>query len=102
MTGTGQLRKENQLLRNEIADLKAKLQKISENLTKMEERHGGPDEREMSLGRVHSVKYVSQQYDVLTKFKVEAERQIQVLATKVNEILILCDLITKLTVTNSI
>ena len=39
MTGTEKLRKENQLLHNEIADLKAKLQKISENVTKMEQ-HG--------------------------------------------------------------
>ena len=77
MTGTEKLRKENQSLRNEIADLKAKLQTISENVTKMEEQHGRrPDEREMSPGRVHSVEFVSQQYDVLTKFKVEAEKQI--------------------------
>ena len=34
MTGTEKLRKENQSLRNEIADLKAKLQKISENVDK--------------------------------------------------------------------
>ena len=78
ITGTVKLRKENQLLRNEIADLKAKLQRISENLTKMEEQHGRrPDEREMSPGRVHSVEFVSQQYDMLNKFKVEAERQIR-------------------------
>ena len=32
MTGIEKLRKENQSLRNEIADLKAKLQKISENV----------------------------------------------------------------------
>ena len=53
MTGTDKLRKENQSLRYEIANLKAKLQTISENLTKMEEQHGRrPDEREMSPGRV--------------------------------------------------
>ena len=87
MTGTEKLRKENQSLRNEIADLKAKLQKISENVTKMEEQHGRrADEREMSLGRVHSVEFVPQQYDVLTKFKVEAEKQIQELDARVNEI----------------
>ena len=78
MTGTEKLRKENQSLRNEIADLKAKLQKFSENVTKMEEQHGRrADEREMSPERVHSVEFVSQQYDVLTKFKVEVEKQIQ-------------------------
>ena len=96
MPGTDKLRKENQSLRNEIADLKAKLQKISENLAKTEEQHGRrPDEREMSPGRVRSVEFVSQQYDVLSKFKVEAERQIKELAVKVNEISNLCDRITK-------
>ena len=96
MTGTEKLRKENQSLRNEIADLKAKLQKIPENVTKMEEQHGRrPDEREMVPGRVHSVEFVSQQYDVLTKFKVEAEKQIQELDARVNEISILCDRIMK-------
>ena len=70
MSGTEKLRKENQSLRNEIADLKEKLQKISENLATMEEQHGRQlVEREMSLGRVHAVEFVSQQYDVLTKFK---------------------------------
>ena len=96
MTGTEKLRKENQSLRNEIADLKAKLQKISENVTKMEEQHGRrPDEREMSPERVHSVEFVAQQYDGLTKFKVEVEKQIQELDARVNEISILCDRIMK-------
>ena len=40
MSGTEQLRKENQSLRNEIDDLKEKMQKISENLSTMEEQHG--------------------------------------------------------------
>ena len=64
------LRRENQSLRNKIADLKENLQKISENLATMEEKHGRRRvEREMSPGRVHAVEFVSQQYDVLTKFK---------------------------------
>ena len=78
MSGTEQLRKENQSLRNEIADLKEKMQKISENLSTMVEQHGRRRvEREMSPGRVHAVEFVSQQYDMLTKFKEEAGRQIQ-------------------------
>ena len=72
MSGTEQLRKENQSLRNEIADLKEKMQKISENLSTMEEQRGRRRvEREMSPGRVHAVECVSQQYDVLTKFNYE-------------------------------
>ena len=97
MSGTEQLRKENQSLRNEIADLKEKMQKISENLSTMEEQHGRRRvEREMSPGRVHAVEFVSQQYDVRTKFKEEAVRQIKELAARVDEILTLsCDRITK-------
>ena len=96
MSGTEQLRKENQSLRNEIADLKEKMQKISENLSTMEEQHGRRRvEREMSPGRVHAVEFVSQQYDVLTKFKEEATRQIKELAARVDEISTLCDRITK-------
>jgi len=57
MSGTEQLRKENQSLRNEIADLKEKMQNISENLSTMEEQHGlRRVEREMSPGRV-AIKY---------------------------------------------
>lgn len=96
MSATEKLRKENQSLRNEIADLKEKMQKISENLSTMEEQHGRRRvERELSPGRVHAVEFVSQQYDVLTKFKEEAERQIQELAARVDEISTLCDRITK-------
>ena len=70
----------------------------------MEEQHGRrPDEREMSAEGVHSVEFVSQQYDVLTKFKVEVEKQIQELDARVNEISILCDRIMKsIEVTNLI
>ena len=95
MSAAEKLRKENQSLRNEIADLKEKMQKISENLSTMEEQHGRRSvEREMSPGRVHAVEFVSQQYDVLTKFKEEAERKIQELAARVDEISTLCDRIT--------
>ena len=96
MSGTEQLRKENQSLRNEIADLKEKMQKISENLSTMEEQHGQRRvEREMSPERVHAVEFVSQQCDVLTKFKEEATRQIEELAARVDEISTLCDRIKK-------
>ena len=45
MTGEQKLRKENQALRNEVADLKEKLQKISElsEKTKQIERGTGED-----------------------------------------------------------
>ena len=96
MSGTEQLRKENQSLRNEIADVKEKMQKISENLSTMEEQHGRRRvEREMSRGRVRAVEFVSRQYDMLTKFKEEAMRQISELTARVDEILTLCDCITK-------
>ena len=96
MSGTEQLRKENQSLRNEIADLKEKMQKISKNLSTMGEQHGRRSvEGEMSPERVHAVEFVSQQYDVLTKFKEEATRQIKELAARVDEISTLCDRITK-------
>ena len=81
---------------NKVSILFYSMQKISENLSTMEEQHGRRRvERKMSPGRAHAVEFVSQQYDVLTKFKEEAGRQIQELAARVYEISTLCDRITK-------
>ena len=79
MTGTDKLRRENQALRNEIEELKSKLQKVSDDLSK--NQHGGHAERELSPGKAHSVEFMS--------------RQIQKLISRVDEISVLCDNIRK-------
>ena len=75
-------------MRNEIAELKGKLQNVSEDLSsKVAEQNGrNPSEREMSLGRAQSVEFVSRQYDELALFKLVAKKQIQELISRINEI----------------
>ena len=80
-------------MRNEIEELKSKLQKVSDDLSK--NQHGGHAERELSPGKAHSVEFMSSQYDSFIRFKVEAERQIQKLISRVDEISVLCDNIRK-------
>ena len=96
MAGNDKLRKENQALRKGIEELKNKLQlqKVSDDLSKNQHgrRHG---EREMSPGKEHSTEFVSSQYDDFSLFKVEAEKQIQKLSSRVNKISTLCDHINK-------
>ena len=96
MTGSEKLRKENQSLRNEVAELKEKLQKISEDISSKEAVLTKPrTERKMSPEQAHSVEFISGQYDDLVSFKVEATKQIKQLFTRVAEISILCDRIAK-------
>ena len=97
MSKTEKLRKENQDLRNEIAELKDELKKISEDLSsKKKKQHGRQSaEREMSPGRAQSVEFISSQYDELVLFKVEAQKQIQELISRVNKISNTCDRIAK-------
>ena len=89
MTGTDKLRKENQALQNDFEELKSKLQKVSDDLSK--NQRDGHAEQELSPGKVHSVEFMSSQYDSFIRFKVEAERQIQKLISRVDEISVLCD-----------
>ena len=93
MTGSEKLRKENQALRNEVAELKEQLEKISKDLTaaKEEQTAQGAAERDVSPGRVKSVEFVSNQYDQLAAFKEVAMTQIKQLTARVNEISITCE-----------
>ena len=96
MTGSEKLRKKNQSLRNEIAELKEKLQKISEDFSSKKVELTKPQaEQKMSPERAHSVEFVSRKYDDLVAFKNETAKQIKQLFTRVAEISILCDQIAK-------
>ena len=72
MTDNDKLRKENQTLGNENEELKNKLQRVSDDLSK----------------RIQWLNLC--QYDSFIRFKVEAERQIQELISRVYEISVLC------------
>ena len=50
---------------------------------------------ELSPGKAHSIEFISGQYDDFIRFKEEAEKQIQELISRVNEISTLCDYIRK-------
>ena len=99
MTGSEKLRKENQALRNEISDLRGKLEEISKDLaaSKVQQVEDGAHVagRDMSPGRMQSVEFVSSQYDQLVAFKKDAMTQIKQLTTRVNEISIVCERISK-------
>lgn len=82
MTGNDKLRKENQALCKEIEELKNKLQKVSDYLSK--NQHGRHAERELSPGKAHSIEFMSSQYGNFIRFKVEADKKIQELISRVN------------------
>ena len=93
MTGSEKLRKENQALRNEISDLRGKLEEILKDLvaSKVEQVEDGGH----VTGREQSIEFVSSQYDQLVAFKKEAMTQIKQLTARVNEISIMCEQIAK-------
>lgn len=67
MTDTEKLLKENRPLRNEIEELKNKLQKVSDDLSKNQHgEHQG--EQELSPGKAHSIEFISGQYDDFIRF----------------------------------
>ena len=83
------MREENQTLGNEMEQLKIKLQKVSDDLSK--NQHGGHAEWESSPDKAQSIELISGQYDDFIRFKEEAEKTIQELISRVNEISTLCD-----------
>ena len=101
MTRLNALQKENQALWDEIAELKANLLVISEDLSsksnsKAKKQHGRQAEKkDVSPERARSVEFMSSQYDELSQFKETAKRQIHEILTRVNKISERCDLIAK-------
>jgi small-conductance mechanosensitive channel len=101
MTRLVALQKGNQALRDEVAELKANLLIVSEDLSsksksKAKKQHGRQTEKKIiSPERARSVEFISSQYDELSQFKETAKRQIQDIHTRVNKISERCDLIAK-------
>ena len=58
MTGTDKLRKENKELRKEVEYLKNQLKKFTDDMSQMQQQNG-KKMREMSPGKEHSVKFMS-------------------------------------------
>ena len=97
MTGTDKLRKENKELRKEVEYLKNRLKKkFTDDMSQVQQQNGKKKMREMSPGKEHSVKFMSDQFDDFTSFKFAATKQIQQLTKRVEEISIRCDQIANL------
>ena len=100
MTGKdSQLRKENQQLRNEVAELKKHLEKLSAeigNRTEESDRaaanHGGDSSPE---SKAKSVEFVPAQYDELQAFRKYASEEIKKMKLKLNSISDACDRLSK-------
>lgn len=92
---TAKLKKENQLLREEIAELKEKLNKVIEDVsksnakTKQEVGHVV-----LSPDKEKSVEYISNQYDDLVLFKDNTIKELKNFKSQVNTIAKKCDEIT--------
>lgn len=93
MAGNEKLKKENQALRNEVAELKQKLEELSVNLASKASEDTGKEA--MSPGRANSVELVSEKYDELVSFKEAANKELQRISKRVNTISDACDRITK-------
>ena len=80
-------------LGNEIADFSKS--ETAKDFRKRDKDGGTtlPEQHDLTKEKCHREEFI--RYDVLTKFKVEAEKQIQELDARVNEILVLCDCIMK-------
>ena len=100
MTGKdSQLRKENQQLRNEVAELKKHLEKLSVEIgNKTEEsdraaaNHGGDSSPE---SKAKSIEFVSAQSDELQAFRKYASGKIKKIKLKFNAISDACDRLSK-------
>ena len=100
MTGKdSQLRKENQQMRNEVAELKKHLEKLSAeigNRTEESDRaaanHGGDSSPE---SKAKSVEFVPAQYDELQAFRKYASEEIKKMKLKLNSISDACDRLSK-------
>ena len=86
------MRKANKELRDEVAELKAKLEKVSQELTdKIEEykpdvslsSNGGET---LSSDKADSVEFVSAKYDVLMAFKVSATNELKEIRSRLEKI----------------
>ena len=100
MTGKdSQLRKGNQQMRNEVAELKKHLEKLSAeigNRTEESDRaaanHGGDSSPE---SKAKSVEFVPAQYDELQAFRKYASEEIKKMKLKLNSISDACDRLSK-------
>ena len=94
------LRKENQQLRNEIADLKKQLESLTvaignkgEDLAERAEgNHGGEAQ---SSSKEESVEFISAKYDDLVAFKKNATEELQKIKSRLNAISDACDRLEK-------
>ena len=100
MTNSEQkLRKANKELKDEVAELKVKLEKVLKELSERTEEYKlnvGNGVEVLSPDKTKSVEFVSDQYDDLIAFKVRASKELEEIRARLDKISETCDRIQKL------
>ena len=100
MTNSEQkLRKANKELKDEVAELKVKLEKVLKELSERTEEcklNVGNSVEVLSPDKTKSVEFVSDQYDDLIAFKVSANKELEEISARLDKISETCDRIQKL------
>ena len=95
MAATKQLRKENEELQNDISKLPKKLDKITEEMLKINDKTDQIEGGHVAKDQEKSIQFVSDQYDNLVSFKNNTNTELKYIKSQVKIISTKCDKIVK-------
>ncbi|CAB3985927.1 Hypothetical predicted protein [Paramuricea clavata] len=95
MAATKRLRKENEELRNDISELQKKPDKITEEMSKINDKTDQIEGGHVAKDREKSIQFVSDQYDDLVSFKNNTNTDLKYIKSQVEIISTKCEKIAK-------